>query len=545
MKKIITALLALLPLFAVAQGGDERPKLVVNIVVGGLSYDILDKYRGNLSDEGFIRFASGGLDYREAYYGHSQTLSPVGIATLTTGVDPSMHGVVAGEWVDYVTGWRTSLIADSSVQGLDTETGGGRYSARNLVMPTLGDELLAASPESKVISVAAEPISAIVAGGQRGKAFWMDGARATWTTSTAYMFRLPDWVTAYNVAHTANNYIELGWTPARMMNQYISGSTEIFRKEASILQKAAAVFGGANSAARITTFRNGEVNDYAAMLKSPHGNTLVADFARRVVQNERLGADDAPDMLYVCFDASREIGRRYGAGSMEVEDMIYRLDYDLGAMVDGIVSLVGKDEVLFVLTADHGLGEAWDAGSVERDRFNVSQFKTLMNSFLSAQFGESNLMLDYIDRQVYFDHNLIYRKNLSLEEVQNRAASFALQFRGVSHVLTATALGGGYFGSGYGEKIQRSFYPRRGGDLMLNFMPGWIEERAETRSLSGSMYAHDTHVPLMLFGWKIRQGAVITDRVDMTRVAPTLARVLGIGLTASDATELPEVIVAK
>ncbi len=212
-------------------------------------------------------------------------------------------------------------------------------------------------------------------------------------------------------------------------------------------------------------------------------------------------------------------------------------------MVRAITAAVGGAEnVLFVLTSDHGASGAWDAGTVKRDRFNVSQFKMILNSFLGVQFGAGggeDWVLDYIDGQLYLNHNLIYKNNLSLVEVQNRAATFALQFRGVSHVLTSTALRSGYYGAGYGQRMQNSFYPRRGGDLMLCLMPGWIEERPDSRSLPGSMYDYDTHVPLILFGWRIPAREVDTE-IDMTHLAPTLARFMGIGRPiASDGATLP------
>lgn len=183
------------------------------------------------------------------------------------------------------------------------------------------------------------------------------------------------------------------------------------------------------------------------------------------------------------------------------------------------------DNVLFVLTSDHGSSDSFDCGRVPVDRFNADQFKVIMNSFLGVQFGAGDWVLDYIDRQLYLNHNLIYQRNLSLKEVQDRAAGFALQFRGVSHVLTASSMLGGYFGDSYGEKMQNSFYPRRAGDLMLNLMPGWIEECEESKAQSGSMYDYDTRVPVMLLGWKIPAG---TDAVefDMTCLAPTLARIM-------------------
>lgn len=205
--------------------------------------------------------------------------------------------------------------------------------------------------------------------------------------------------------------------------------------------------------------------------------------------------------------------------------MLYRLDSDIADLIGSITGAVPMDNVLFVLTSDHGSSDSFDCGRVPVDRFNADQFKVIMNSFLGVQFGAGDWVLDYIDRQLYLNHNLIYQRNLSLKEVQDRAAGFALQFRGVSHVLTASSMLGGYFGDSYGEKMQNSFYPRRAGDLMLNLMPGWIEECEESKAQSGSMYEYDTRVPVMLLGVENPAG---TDAVefDMTCLAPTLARIM-------------------
>ena len=59
--------------------------------------------------------------------------------------------------------------------------------------------------------------------------------------------------------------------------------------------------------------------------------------------------------------------------------------------------------------------------------------------------------------------------------------------------------------------------------VILNLMPGWIEEQERCWSMSGSMYGYDTEVPLVFYG----KGAGmqrVNRRVDMTAVAPTLAR---------------------
>ena len=99
-----------------------------------------------------------------------------------------------------------------------------------------------------------------------------------------------------------------------------------------------------------------------------------------------------------------------------------------------------------------------------------------------------------------------------------------------------------YFGSGYARRMQNGFYPRRSGDVAVNLMPGWIEQRDGIRSTSGSMYGYDTHVPLVFAGNGLAPARIARD-VEMTSLAPTLARLLGIGEpAAADGTVLEEIV---
>ncbi len=501
------------------RAGEDGVRLVVNIVVGQMRSDAVERYASNFSDGGFGRFLAEGMVMKNGYYNYMQTVAPSTLATLTTGVNPSMHGVVSDSWVDYVTGKRVNIADDDTALGLDCSEDGGRYSQCNMVLPTVGDNLLAASPGSRVITVAAEPLSAVVMSGQRGQAYWFDSSNGNFVSSTAYMDCLPGWLVRYNGLKFPLSYAAgSSWTLSKLKDKYVNSRYSVFdiRRPEGLTRVPVAEL--PESGAKI---------DYRGLLYSPFGNSIVADFAQQVVANESLGSDEAVDILNVCFDASRYVCRRYGPESMETEDMLYRLDADIADLINGITKQVPLDRVLFVIASDHGSSDSYDAGAKAADRFNADQFKVIMNSFLSVQFGVGEWVLDYIDRQLYLNHNLIYQNNLSLKDVQDRAANFALQFRGVSHVLTSSAMLGGYFGDSYGEKMQNSFYPRRAGDLMINLMPGWIQERDDAKALSGSMYDYDTRVPLMLLGWKIP--AVRSDEeVDMTCLAPTLARIMQI-----------------
>ena len=143
--------------------------------------------------------------------------------------------------------------------------------------------------------------------------------------------------------------------------------------------------------------------------------------------------------------------------------MYYRLDEELAQFLNYLYAQIAPEEVVVVLTSDHGTSPSYDAGIVERDRFNAAQFQVIVNSFLCAQHGPGEWVVDYEDNNLYLNHTLIYNKGLDLAAIQNEAATFAMQFRGVSHALSSTAMRSSYFGSGYGEKMQNPPFGRRGG----------------------------------------------------------------------------------
>ncbi len=507
----------------------DKPRLVVNIVVSQLRPDYLERFAPNLpADGGFGRFFAG-MSFSQSYYDFMQTTTPATLATLTTGADPSVHGVVGGEWIDYVTGREVALIADNEAVSFNSEPGDYCYSNHNLIAPTLGDRLLEVSPQSKVVALAADPLSAVVMGGMSGMAYWFDSIHGTWTTTSKYVDRSPIWLDNYNDVGLARQLVAREWLPDKDESSYINNQSNIlqygmFRPESS----SSAVF------------------DYDRLRYTPAGNTLVADFARQAVIYENLGRDKYPDLLYICFDATRLAGEKYGPESMEVEDMIYKLDREIENVIEFIEAQYGSEEVLFVLTSDHGASDSFDLADSNSRRFNVQQFKVLMGTFLSATFGgEEDWVVGYHDRQLYLNRNQIYSMRLSLSEVQRRAASFALQFGGTSHILTSEDLQSGYFGDGYGKMIQNGFYPRRSGDMIINLMPGWIEDYSDKKNLkatSGSLYDYDTHVPLLFYGCGLPK-MESDSYVNMNSVATTIARVLDINRPiASTAQPINEVI---
>ena len=444
------------------QSAAAQPRLIVQIVVGSMRGEDLDRYAENFGEGGFRRLTEGGTVYADSRYDYLQTTTPVSLATLTTGAMPSTHGVIGSRWVDYTTNRTVELTAGRK--------GPGAY---HLIAPTLAETLLRHAPGSRAVTIAPEAVSAVVTAGHGGEVFWLDSARCDWVTSPYYAAEVPEWIARSNRERYNLSYISGEWRTLLERGRYLNTRNyDIALAGKSKKDKD-----------RSGSGRLKLRSDFERMLYTPAGNTAVLGLAKQAIAQYRLGEDKIPDLLNVCLDSPRRISEAYGPESI--------------------------------------------AGAEEADRFNPRQFEVIVNGFLNVRYGVGDWVVDYSDKCLWLNHNLIYERGLNLAEVQNEVAIFAMQFSGISHALAATAMRTSYFGSGYARRMQNSFYPRRSGDVILNLMPGWIEEQERCWSMSGSMYGYDTEVPLVFYG----KGAGmqrVNRRVDMTAVAPTLARLAGI-----------------
>ena len=184
MIRIISTLALLLATCGFARA--STPRLVVQLVVSSMRAEDLDRYAANFSDDGFLRLVRSGTRYTSGRYDYQQTTTPVSLATLTTGAQPSTHGVIALHWRDYVENLRVSLIDDPSVSGLEYHTGGGQFSPHRLIAPTVTETLKQYSPDSKILTIALEPESAVVLGGKAGIVYRINHQQCHWRSTSYY-----------------------------------------------------------------------------------------------------------------------------------------------------------------------------------------------------------------------------------------------------------------------------------------------------------------------------------------------------------------------
>ncbi|WP_290586413.1 alkaline phosphatase family protein [Alistipes sp. CAG:268] len=170
-----TLVLSAIALFGALQTfAAEPPRLIVQIVVGSMRAEDLNRYAANFGEGGFRRLTDGGTVYTDCRYDFQQTTTPVALATLSTGAMPSTHGVIGARWIDYTSNRSIGLI--------DGDRGPGAY---QLIAPTLGETLRQHHSESRTATVAAEAMSAVVMAGHGGETYWLGAARRAWGTPRA------------------------------------------------------------------------------------------------------------------------------------------------------------------------------------------------------------------------------------------------------------------------------------------------------------------------------------------------------------------------
>ena len=521
MRATILTLLAMLimPIIGMeAEAQEHRPRLVVNIIVGSMRASDLERYGDNFGQYGFKRLMSGGAYFTDAEYDYSHTSTVAGLATFATGAQPSVHGVIGDSWWSHVDGSRVELVADAKSRPIPFSTGSISCSPHRLQAPTLGDMVVDADARSKQITIAVDPQTAIVLNGKRGVAYWVERNKTHWTTSSAYLYELPSWVANYNSSNSNTLYTIERWVPKGNVADYHNSEVAVVE---DIKGKTTKLLSDVDL--------HLDDSAYGHMCYTPAGNTMLLEFASQAIAQESLGRDDATDVLNIYLDTARYIAEVYGPESIEYEDMLYRLDADLTEFLVYLYAQFDSvDDVLVVLTSDHGTSPSYNPqGGQKRERFNHRQMEVIVNAFLGARYGSGSYVIGFANNALYLNHEVINSKKLSIDTIQEEVATFLLQMRGVSTALSATALRNTSFGEGRQRLMQQSFHATRSGDVVIDFMPGWMVESTDYRSTSQAGYRYDRSVPLVIYG-----GGINPQRIERTvsieEVAPTIAYRVGV-----------------
>src|SRR5690606_35397193 len=176
---------------------NEKPKLVVGIVVDQMRWDFLYRYETKYGKGGFKRLMNEGYNLNNVMINYVPTVTALGHTSIYTGSVPSIHGIAGNDWTDRETGKNVYCTTDSSVQGLGSISEMiGRNSPQQVGSTTITDQLgIATNFRSKVLGVSLKDRASVLPAGHNPTgAFRFDEGTGHFVTSSYYMSELPKWL---------------------------------------------------------------------------------------------------------------------------------------------------------------------------------------------------------------------------------------------------------------------------------------------------------------------------------------------------------------
>ena len=206
MKKIIYVFVLIMSSFLSAQ---QRPKLLVGIVVDQMKMEYLYRFSDDFSANGFKRIIDNGYSFHNMHFNYMPTYTGPGHASIYTGTTPSIHGIVGNDWFNRSTGKELYCTDDASVHLLgDGKPDEGEMSPKNLQTTTITDELrLDTNFKGKVIGISLKDRGAILPAGHFANwAFWYSNSGAFISSSFMvknYRIGLPNLIMKKNIFPTS------------------------------------------------------------------------------------------------------------------------------------------------------------------------------------------------------------------------------------------------------------------------------------------------------------------------------------------------------
>lgn len=222
-----------------------------------------------------------------------------------------------------------------------------------------------------------------------------------------------------------------------------------------------------------------ELREPLARPGTPAFVRFTGDAVIDILRKEKVGRDEITDMFWVEMKMPDYAGHAWNMANAEQEDVLRETDRQLARMKKELDRIVGKNNYVFAVSADHGqqplpdLAGGWRINNRELQRDIV------------ARFGDVVEKVTPVD--VYFDRNKVEAEGIELSDVARYIATYTLgenipdEAEGADRVpearreelLFAGAFSTDYLSALSLEKIQDfgpSEYPE--GDLYLPFGSG-------------------------------------------------------------------------
>jgi hypothetical protein len=288
----------------VLRPGFARPRVVFVLVLDGMRRDYFDRYADVMPTLSALRRRAAW--FSQAHVNFLPSNTAVGHSTISTGTDPSIHGVTVNNIYDRYHRRRQDLFAGMMPQALMALT------LADLWQFATSDRAIVLAQGS--IDRAATPLAGHGACQPNGAPVVLvsyDEATGAWH-SNPDCFRLPDYLKDRNASTLWS--AESEWLHHR-------------------------------------------IDSPAAVRRSALFPAFEADAMTAMIEHEPLGEDSVADLLLLNYKGADFVGHRYGPDSNELRLTLGEMDRNLARIIGALEAKVGKDYLLAV-TADHGMPSA-------------------------------------------------------------------------------------------------------------------------------------------------------------------------------------------
>ncbi len=493
------------------QADTSRPKLVVGIMVDQLRTDYVDYLREMFTEKGFRRLIDNGVYLKDVDFKIPVKDAAAATAMVYTGAYPSINGISSAKTFSPATGKSQSSMSDEALMGNYTSEG---YSPKSIRVSTLADELqVDGAGLGQIFSVAPDAEVALAMTGHAGtSAFWLDDNSGKWS-STTYFKESPRTISKRNLSSPLEARIDtMIWKPLNALDKYpgLPAQKKFWPFKYQFPKSARDVF---------SRFKD-----------SPLVNQEVTDIAIGYLDEYQLGhRGDVIDMLNVAYTAEPWPYVSDGDPRLELEDSYLRLDRQIGRLLDAIDKGAGLENTVIFLTSTGYYEDpsAYDSKyRVPSGDFSYKRATSLLNAYLSAKYGNGQYIITLNDGKLYLDHKTIEDKKLDEVELARSARDFLSRMSGVAEARTFREILAS--ASAETEALRLSIDPKNAADVYLSFTPGWnVINDLVFPAYSSPVRDMMVNTPAIIMAPSLK-AQEITDRVDATGLAPTIAGLIRI-----------------
>jgi predicted AlkP superfamily pyrophosphatase or phosphodiesterase len=523
-----------------------RPKLVVLLVVDQMRGDYVDKFLGQWTG-GLKRLVEEGAWFRNAAYPYAATETCVGHATISTGAFPATHGMVANAWWDRKEQKMVTCTSDPDPNvkniGYAGATPKGADTAWRMAVPSFAEELkFQTSGATRIVTFSLKARAAItMAGHKADAATWFDGG--AWVSSSVYG-TLP-FMEEEAKSHPAKADFGKTWSLSLPESSYWYGE-----KALGAVPPDGWDFTFPHPLRGKSGVGEPDSAFYEQWASSPFADTALTELAENAVDALKLGNSKGTDFLAIGYSPVDYVGHEFGPRSREIQDILVRLDKDLGNLFAHLDAKVGRGNYVVALSADHGVApipEDMQTTGADAGVLHLQEVQERIEKAIEPFNYTKPAVARITGSDIYFAPGVY-------EKLQQDHAAFQA-------VLEATLAQPGIAAVYRAEESRNrpatqspmrrafafSYFPGRSGDLFILPKPYWLMDGTplgKTRSYGtghGVPYNYDQHVPVLLMGFGIQPGEYFQS-VTPADIAPTFAALCGITLASRDGHVLAEAL---